>query len=203
MLELFTKLLVIIDPFAVVPIFVTLTMNQTADQRTSIARRAPLYATGILFLFAIFGSSVFRLFAVSMPSFQIAGGILLLLFGIEQLSANRERIKDEEEQESIEKDDISVFPLATPLLAGPGSISTVVLLTTMNKGWVAKLELFAAITLVMLVCWGFLTNAHKILKLLGHTGLNLLTRIMGVMLTAIAIQFILKGLSHVVDFITI
>jgi len=125
-------------------------------------------------------------------------GILLLKFGLAQLSDDRNRVNKEEKMESIDRDDISVFPLAIPLLAGPGSISTVVLYSSKASTDVRMISLMAAITLAILCCFLVLKMSNLLYKILGKTGLNLLTKLMGIFLTAIAIQFIINGLTTVV-----
>jgi multiple antibiotic resistance protein len=135
------------------------------------------------------------MFGITLYAFQIAGGILLLLLGIAQLNADRRRVKTEEESESLERDDVSVFPLATPLLAGPGSISTVVLYASQAQGALQVSLLVVAIALALALSYVLLRFAPRLLNFLGRTGLNLLTRIMGIMLVAIAIQFVINGLK--------
>jgi multiple antibiotic resistance protein len=144
------------------------------------------------------GEGIFRLFGISIPAFRIAGGILLLLLGIAQLEAHRERVKTEEENESYSRDDISIFPLATPLLAGPGSISTVVLQSSEVHGPLQNALFLLAIACVFIVTYFLLKSAPHLYRLLGKTGINLVTRIMGIILTAIAIQFIIDGVMGVV-----
>lgn len=186
------------DPFAVVPVYLSITEKLTHKEQLAVCKKAGLIATAILLAFAFTGTSIFKLFGISLPAFQIAGGILLLLLGIAQLNANRQRVKLEEKTESLEREDVSVFPLATPLLAGPGSISTVVLLSSDLTSLSAYVVLVLAIICALLATYMFLRFAPLLFRVLGTTGLNLLTRIMGILLTAIAIQFIINGLSEVV-----
>lgn len=193
----FSALFAIIDPFAVIPVLLTLTERYSPAERLQVIRKAVLVAMLILILFALTGEGVFRLFGISIPAFRIAGGILLLKLGIEQLSAQRERVKSEEESESFERDDISIFPLATPLLAGPGSISTVVLQASQAQGVLAILGFILTIILVFVACYFLLVSAPQFYRLLGKTGLNLVTRIMGIILSAIAVQFIIDGAQTV------
>ena len=193
----FAAVFVIVDPFAVVPVYLTITEKLNYKEQLAVCRKAGLIATCLLLAFAFSGTSIFKLFGISLPAFQIAGGILLLLLGIAQLNANRRRVKQEEQTESLEREDVSVFPLATPLLAGPGSISTVVLLSSELKSVAAYVVLSLAIICALLATYFLLRFAPLLFRLLGTTGLNLLTRIMGILLTAIAIQFILNGLSDV------
>ncbi len=192
-----SSLFAIVDPFAVIPVFLSLTDRYNPTERKALVRRAALISAGILGLFALSGEMIFRIFGISMAAFRIAGGILLLLLGIAQLNATRERVKSEEETESYARDDISIFPLATPLLAGPGAISTVVLQAGQDPHWFWKSLLLLAIALVFLASYFILTSAPHVFHILGKTGLNLLTRLMGIILTAIAVQFIVDGLIGV------
>lgn len=187
----------IVDPFAVIPVFLSLTERYTVEERTRTRRKATLVAFGILVVFAMTGMTVFRMFGITLPAFQIAGGILLLLLGIAQLNNNRPRVKQEEQDEGLAKDSVAVFPLGTPLLAGPGAISTVVLLSTQSHGPLKRVYLFVAIVVALLMCHIVLKMAPYLQRILGRTGLNLLTRIMGLILTAVAVQFILNGIQGV------
>jgi multiple antibiotic resistance protein len=171
-----------------------LTERYSAQEVIHARRKAAGIAFGILSVFAISGLSIFKVFSITLPAFQIAGGILILLLGIQQLNGNRTRVKNEEKEEGIGREDVSVFPIATPLLAGPGAISTVVLYASQAKTWVRLGGLVTSIALAMLASFFVLKLAHPLLKLLGKTGLNLLTRVMGIILTAVAVQFILNGI---------
>jgi multiple antibiotic resistance protein len=194
----FTALFAIVDPVAVIPVFLGLTDRYTAQERAAASLKACAIASAILCVFAVTGEGIFRLFGISIPAFRIAGGILLLFLGMAQLEAHRERVKTEEENESYSRDDISIFPLATPLLAGPGSISTVVLQSSDVHGPVQNALFLLAIGLVFVVTYFLLKSAPHLYRLLGKTGINLVTRIMGIILTAIAIQFIIDGVMGVV-----
>ncbi len=193
----FTALFAIVAPFALIPVFLSMTDRYGKAERNHVNLKASLIASGILLAFAVAGERIFNLFGISIPAFQIAGGILLLKFGMAELSVDRERLKDEEETESYERTDISIFPLATPLLAGPGSISTVVIRASQTASWIEELILIVSIAAVFVVSYFLLRSAPYLYKLLGKTGLNLLTRIMGIILTAIAIQYIINGLTTI------
>ena len=194
-LNTFVAVFVIVDPFAVVPVYLLLTDRLNHEARRSTRHRATLAAAAILTTFAITGLAIFRFFGITLPAFQIAGGILLLLLGIAQLNANRSRVKKEEQDESLAREDVSVFPLATPLIAGPGAISTVVLLSSQSKNFYQQISLILAIVLALAANHVILKGAPILFKFLGQTGLNLITRIMGIILTAMAIQFLLNGLD--------
>lgn len=191
--SIFIAIFTIIDPFAVVPVYLSLTERFTSESIKRTRTRAALVAFGILSTFAISGLSIFKVFSITLPAFQVAGGILLLLLAIAQLNSNRTRVQPEEESESMTKEDVSVFPIGTPLLAGPGAISTVVLYASEAKSMVQMVLLVAAIGGAVIASYVVLKAAHPLLRVLGKTGLNLLTRIMGLILAAIAVQFIING----------
>ncbi|MCX6127882.1 MAG: NAAT family transporter [Proteobacteria bacterium] len=195
----FTAVFAIVDPVAVIPVFLSLTERLSVRDRALISRKACVIAACILAVFALFGEGIFHLFGISMPAFRIAGGILLLLLGIAQLNAHRVRVKTEEENESMAREDISIFPLATPLLAGPGAISTVVLQASQTKGPLALVIFLTAIGLVFVSSYFFLKSAPYLYRLLGKTGINLVTRIMGIILTAIAVQFMIDGVRGILQ----
>lgn len=194
-LSTFTAIFTIVDPFAVIPVYLTLTDRFAPDAIVRTRRRAAFVATGILSTFAITGLSVFRIFSITLPAFQIAGGILLLLFAIAQLNVNRARVRPEEQSGSMMKEDIYIFPIGTPLLAGPGAISTVILYASEAKNGIQLSLLVMAIMGAMGAAYLILKLAHPLLRVLGQTGLNLLTRIMGLILAAVAVQFILNGVE--------
>lgn len=194
----FVSVFVVVDPFAVVPVFLTITDKYKPEERELVSRKAGIISTCMLLVFAYTGMAIFNLFGISLPAFQIAGGILLFLLGLAQLNAARKRVRSDEEHESMERDDIYIFPLAMPLLAGPGAISTVVLLSSKIQTWQGHVILTIAILMAMLATYATLRMAPLLLKLLHTTGLNLITRIMGILLTAIAIQFIVNGVSTLI-----
>lgn len=150
-------------------------------------------------MFAVSGTTFFEFFGITLPAFQIAGGILLFALGFNQVNAKQEKVSRIENQEGMEKHDISVFPLAMPMLAGPGAISTVILLSTQTGSVLRLVELIIAITLCMVFTFLILKSSPYLLKLFGRTGLNLLSRIMGIILTAIGIQFVINGIREVVS----
>lgn len=195
----FISIFVIVDPFAVIPVYLGLTDRFTPESLVKIRRKATFVACCILIVFAVTGMSLFNFFGTTLPAFQIAGGLLLFKFGIDQLGANRTRVKDEERDESLHREDISIFPLATPLLAGPGAISTVVLQSSKAKTSTSIFLLCIAIVLAVALCNLVLKMGPLLYRVIGTTGLNLLTRLMGLILTAVAVQFIINGLSTVVN----
>lgn len=191
----FLAIFVILDPFAVVPNFLLFTSNETPAARRSTRIKATTLAFFILAVFALTGMKIFNIFSITLPAFQIAGGILLLLNGINQLMGTRTRVRDDEKKEGIEKEDVWIFPLGMPLIAGPGSISTVILLSSGTRNYVDLAILVLAIGVAVFLCSVVLRGAPVLQRVLGKTGLNLLTRIMGILLTAIAIQFMMNGVT--------
>lgn len=194
-LSTFVAIFVIVDPFAVVPVYLMLTERYNVPDVVKTRRKATFVAGGLLITFALTGLSIFKIFSITLPAFQIAGGILLLLFGIAQLNGARARVKPEEQSESMEREDVSVFPLGTPLLAGPGAISTVVLYAASGRSPLKMFILVLAIASALAAAYLVLKAAHPLYRVLGKTGLNLITRIMGLILTAVAVQFILNGIK--------
>jgi multiple antibiotic resistance protein len=195
----FITVFFIIDPFAVIPTYLSLTDRYNDHERRSVRMRAALIALCLLIMFAVSGTTFFEFFGITLPAFQIAGGILLFALGFNQVNAKQEKVSRIENQEGMEKHDISVFPLAMPMLAGPGAISTVILLSTKTGSVLRLAELIIAITLCMVFTFLILKSSPYLLKLFGRTGLNLLSRIMGIILTAIGIQFVINGIREVVS----
>ena len=195
LLTTFVAIFVIVDPFALVPIYLTFGDRFSPTDMVVIRRKAVLIGGGILLTFAVTGMGVFTVFGITMPAFQIAGGILLLQIGIEQLNSKRTRVRPDEKEESMEKDDVSVFPLAMPLIAGPGAISTVVLLASEADGIPHRVGLVVCVVAVMVLTFVCLRAAPRLYRVLGTTGLNLMTRILGIILAAVGVQFVLNGIK--------
>jgi multiple antibiotic resistance protein len=190
----FTSIFVMVDPFAAIPVYLLLTERFTPSDVKKTRRKALIIASSILLVFALTGMGVLNLFGISISALRIAGGILLLKFALEHMMGSPEKIKHEEEDESKLKDDISIVPLAMPLLAGPGAISTTVVQSTQANNVPYFILLIAAILLVMWVTALSLRFSQYLFRLLGKTGLNLMGRIMGILIAAIAIEFIITGL---------
>ncbi len=190
----FVSVFVMVDPFAAIPVYLLLTERFTPSDVKKTRRKAIVVASSLLLAFAVTGMGVLNFFGISISALRIAGGILLLKFALEHMGGNPEKIKHEEEDESMLKDDISVVPLAMPLLAGPGAISTIVVQSTRATNWVNFLLLMLTIILVMWVTALILKSSQHLYRLLGKTGLNLMGRIMGILIAAIAIEFFITGI---------
>ncbi|MGB2202231.1 MAG: MarC family protein [Pseudooceanicola atlanticus] len=191
----FVTLFVIIDPVGLTPLFAALTQGQSARQRRAIAIRSCGIALGLLILFTLLGEAVMGFVGISMPAFRIAGGILLFLTALEMLFERRSK-RRESQTEQAEEDlpDPSVFPLATPLIAGPGAIATVILLAGRQSDPLGIALVVAVVAAVLLVVFSFFLTATLLERILGRTGINVVTRILGMLLAALSVQFVLDGL---------
>ncbi|SDZ13068.1 multiple antibiotic resistance protein [Jannaschia faecimaris] len=187
----FTALFVVIDPIGLAPIFIAMTAGMTAKARRAIAIRACLIATGILVVFAMLGESVLTFLGISMPAFRIAGGLLLFLTALEMLFEKRQPKREGRAEEHTA--DPSVFPLALPLIAGPGAIATMILLTD-DASAIGSAQAIGVMLAVITVVFAFFQLASPMERLLGHTGINVATRLLGMLLAALSVQFVLDGL---------
>jgi multiple antibiotic resistance protein len=198
LLSTFVVLFVVIDPIGLAPIFLGLTRTQTADQQRSAAWRGTTLAALILLVFFFSGDALLRLLDISLPAFRIAGGILLFLLAIDMIFARHSGLRSttvREQAEAAHKPDVSVFPLAFPLIAGPGALTTVLL---MANSWRTTFE-FVGMLFLLLVVLGMalisLLSAPFIMRLLGQTGANVISRLLGLVLAALAVQFVIDGIK--------
>lgn len=194
-LSTLTALFVVVDPVACVPLFVTITEGDSLLQKQRAAYRASLVAGIVLAIFALAGTFLFGLLGVSESAFRIAGGALLFLLAVDMLRAqpSRQRTTPEEEQEGANKPDVSVFPLGVPMLAGPGATSTVMVLISRAHNPVQYAVVLASIIITMSVTYWILRWASVITRRLGRTGMNVLERVMGLIVSAVAVQFVIDG----------
>lgn len=193
----FSAVFFIVDPVAVVPIFVTMTEHDTPQKRRDMAKRACLILGGVLTFFALGGGVLFKLLGVTLAAFKIAGGILLLLTSLDMLrsKASQTRTSPEEIAEGAAKDDIAIVPLAMPLLAGPGSIATVMMLTAQVEHTWQVIPVILSIWLTAFISWLMLRSSELVNRFLGKSGRAILDRVMGLLLAAIAVQFMIAGVS--------
>jgi multiple antibiotic resistance protein len=196
LLLVFTSVLFIVDPFAVVPSFLAMTVRDTPQMRRVLARRGAWTAAITLTLFALGGSLIFRLFGITIGAFKIAGGVLIGLNALDMVQARRSQQRETpiETAEGIEKEDIGILPLGVPMLTGPGAISTVMVLALGSKSSVTTAALYVSIALTAFVSYLTLAAASIVERRLGQTGMRILTRLMGLVLCAIAAQFIIDGI---------
>lgn len=208
MLELaitaFVTLFVIFDPPGNVPIFLSITPHARPGERRRIALRATLIAAVVLAVFGIGGEQFMKGLGISLPAFRIAGGILLLLLSIEMVFARHSGLRTTtsgEEEEAAHRPDVAVFPLAVPLIAGPGALASMLLLMSQSGGSaLGRLVVVAAMLAALAITFVVLVVGARVLERVGVTGINVLTRIFGVVLSALAVQFIIDGAREVFRF---
>jgi multiple antibiotic resistance protein len=195
--KMFIGLLAIINPFGVIPIFISMTTDQNSVQRSKTINMVAIGVIIILLVALFFGELVLDFFGITIASFRVGGGILILLMAIAMLHAKTSYIRQTEEEadESIEKESVAIVPLAMPLLAGPGAISTVILMAHKSNGVAHYMVIALGIMLLGLVVWGVLRLSPWIATRIGATGINIFTRIMGLILAAIAVEFIANGIQ--------
>ncbi|HTU44990.1 MAG TPA: MarC family protein [Bryobacteraceae bacterium] len=186
----------IIDPFAATPAFLAMTAGCSRVRREQMARRASLTCVVILSVFATVGKYLFRLFGISLPAFKLAGGLLLLLVALDMLQARRSRTREtpEEQTDACGTEDVGIIPMGIPMLAGPGSISTVMVLVGQAPSWRDAIPVLVAIIITSAICYFVLASADRVEAILGEIGIRVLTRLMGLVLTAIAFQFFVSAL---------
>jgi len=186
-------LFVVIDPIALTPIFVALTQGMDGAARARVARRAVLVSFGLLALFGLVGEQLLVGMGIGMPAFRISGGLLLFLTAIDMLFERRTARRDR--QAAVERPDPSVFPLAMPLIAGPGALAAMILLTSQNSGDpTAILAIHLVMAAVLALTYGLLRAGGVIERALGPTGILVVTRLLGILLAALSVQFVVDGL---------
>ncbi|MFN4171376.1 MAG: MarC family protein [Pseudorhodobacter sp.] len=187
----FATLFVVIDPPGLIPLFIALTPGMSPAQRRSIGLRACVVAIAILTLFGLVGEAVLGFIGISMSAFRIAGGILLFLTALDMLFERRTQRR--EGQATINDHDPSVFPLAIPLIAGPGAIATMILLVGQSGGWQGTLAVHLVMLAVVLMAFLLFLVAGPLERALGRTGTVVITRLLGMLLAALSVQFVIDG----------
>jgi len=190
-------MLVVVDPIGLTPIFAALTHGESTATRRKMAVRGTLIAAVILVVFTLAGDRLLSLLGIGMPAFQIAGGVLLFLLAVDMVFARHSGLRsttEREQKEAETKKDISVFPLAIPLIAGPGALTTVLLMVGDQGSDPAVLASVLGVLLVVLtITLMALLLSERIMAILGETGTNVISRVLGVILAALAVQFVLDG----------
>jgi len=193
----FTSILFLVDPIAVVPTFLAITQGETEERRRATARRACIAAGILLIVFAAAGNLIFRAFGITLPAFRIAGGAILWLVAMDMLRGERPTQESEAElDEGRRKEDVALTPLAMPLLAGPGAISTAMVLSGQARTPARAAVVYASIVVTMIISWVMLRVGDRIMSRFGQTGIRVTMRIMGLMLAAVAVQFIVTGIRE-------
>jgi multiple antibiotic resistance protein len=196
----FTSLIAIVDPLGATPMFLALTADHTPAQRWRALRQAVLTALLVMIGFALLGRWIFSVYGITINAFRIAGGLIFFGIGLDMLQAKRSRVKatKEEESEGSTKEDVGVTPLGIPMLAGPGTITTVMVLVSKTGTRAHAIAVYAAIVAVVLVTWMVLAASQRITTVFSQTGLNVMTRIMGLLVTVVGVQSVIDGLSPVI-----
>jgi multiple antibiotic resistance protein len=191
-----TSVFFLVDPFTVIPLFLTITEDSPQAERSLIARRSAWTCAIVLVIFSVAGSLIFRAFGITLPAFKIAGGIILLQIGIDMLQARQSgtKVSPAEAQEGVAKADASIIPLGIPMLAGPGAISTVMVLIGESHTIWQHVVVYASIVVTALASYWILAGAGRVQRYLGDIGIRILTRMMGLLLVALAVQFVANGL---------
>jgi len=193
----FVSLFALLDPIGIVPIFVFMTPSNSHAERASMARRACWVVFLILTFFALTGRTMFDFLGITIGAFRIAGGLILLRISLEMIEAKISPARHtwKEGEEGREKEDIAILPLAVPLLAGPGSISGVIVLVSRSDGWEQFLLVLLAIALNSLAAYLILRHAARVVSLFKESGMGVFIRIMGLVLAAISVEFVLSGIQ--------
>lgn len=191
-------ILVTISPHSLAPLFLVLTRGMDRKQRNQVAIRSSVIATLVLSMFAIFGTSILGLFGITISAFKLAGGLLLFYIAFEMIFERREQRREASAEIAITKDmiqNISAFPLAVPLIAGPGTISATILLADKFGPIESRIALIPVILISVAITWSVFMIAERLDKLLGQTGRSILTRLLGMLLAALAVQFVFDAIK--------
>lgn len=190
----FTSILFLVDPIAVVPAYLAFVRTESPERRKATARAACIAAAITLLVFASAGDFILKMFGVTLPAFRIAGGFILWLVAMDMLRAKRSTQEGTEElMEGQQKEDVGITPLGIPMLAGPGAMSTVMVLGAQATDSMSKLVVHGSIVVTMLISWMLLRVGDRIFSKLGGSGIRVATRIMGLLLAAVAVQFVIGG----------
>jgi len=196
----FISLFTMIDPIGALPVYVSMTSKLSHKESRRVALRATLTAWLILMLFTLTGRFVFDFFGISVNSLRVVGGIIFFIMGYEMLEARLSRTQSDKESVSDYIEDIAITPLGIPLIAGPGAITTAIVLMNETTGILEKqIALMLAITLVLALAFLFLIGARQVMHALGHSGNKILLRLMGLIVMAIAVEFFFNGLRPIVQ----
>ena len=193
----FSSIFFLVDPFAAIGSFLAITAGANAERRKRMAFKASLTCFIVLAAFAFAGQFIFSLFGIKLPAFEIAGGLILLLIGIDMLEAKRSPTQESSDEtvEAASKEDAGIVPLGIPMLAGPGAISSVMVLAGQVTTVWQMGAILGCIAFTALVSFWVLSGADRVRKVLGETGIRILVRIMGLLLVALAMQFFVNGLT--------
>jgi multiple antibiotic resistance protein len=191
----FSSLLAIINPLSAAPMYLALTEGYTPTHRARTLRTALLTALLVMLTFAMLGGAIFTFFGITIDAFRIAGGFIFFGIGMDMLQAKRQAGKatEEEEEEGRVRENVGVTPLGIPMITGPGAITTVMVLMTQAATRQRVLIVLGSVVLVLAISWAVLSAAPRLVRFFGKTGMNVMTRLMGLLVTVVAVQFIVDG----------
>jgi multiple antibiotic resistance protein len=195
----FATAFTIIDPVGMIPLALAVTAGATPRTRAAIVDRAVVIAAGVILVMALVGRPLLEYLGITLPAFTIAGGVLLFLIAIDMLFARKTGTKQSpaEEKEATQIENPAVFPLAIPMIAGPGTIATVLLLVNLTHYQGERLAIvFFAFVAALVVTWACMRSATLVLRLIGNTGVHVVTRLLGIILAALAVQFVINGIAE-------
>tara|TARA_Y100001970_G_C14010974_1_gene738390 strand:+ start:189 stop:824 length:636 start_codon:yes stop_codon:yes gene_type:complete len=197
----FSSLFTLINPFGILPIYLTMTQNITKQQRKDINQKGLIAAGSILIIFAFLGEFIFSIYGITIEAFKIAGGIIFFRIGLSNLESKISRIKSTpmEEKEALIKNGFAFTPFAIPFIAGPGSISSSMILSNSADTFVKKITFIISIFLCLIITYFIFQAAGRVSKKLGTIGIRILQRIMGLLLCVIAVQFIIDGVAIIFE----
>jgi multiple antibiotic resistance protein len=187
----------LVDPFAALPTFLAITAGSDEHRRRRIAWKASLTALVFLSAFAVAGQYIFKMFGITLPAFEIAGGVILLLIGLDMLEAKRSATQEAtgDTEAAASKEDAGIVPLGIPMLAGPGAIASVMVLVGQAQNRWQMVAILGSIFITAAICYLVLGNSDKVARALGDTGIRILVRIMGLLLVALAVQYFVNGMA--------
>ena len=194
----FTSFFTLINPLSTMPVFMTMTAGLTEKERTHTARKASIVALITIIIFALSGQLLFKFFGISVNSFRVVGGVIFFIMGMDMLQARLGQVKIKDSEVKTYVNDISVTPLAIPMICGPGAITNSIVLMEDASTLTRKVILFGTILVVMLITYLVFYSSSRILKILGQTGINVMMRLMGLIVMVIAVEFFFSGLKPII-----
>jgi multiple antibiotic resistance protein len=194
----FTSFFTLINPLSTMPVFMTMTAGLTDNERTRTARKASIVALITIVIFALSGQLLFKFFGISVNSFRVVGGVIFFIMGMDMLQARLGQVKIKDSEVKTYVNDISVTPLAIPMICGPGAITNSIVLMEDASTITRKIILFSMILVVMFITYLVFYSSSRILKILGQTGINVMMRLMGLIVMVIAVEFFFSGLKPII-----
>jgi multiple antibiotic resistance protein len=194
----FTSFFTLINPLSTMPVFMTMTAGLTDNERTRTARKASIVALITIIIFALSGQLLFKFFGISVNSFRVVGGVIFFIMGMDMLQARLGQVKIKDSEVKTYVNDISVTPLAIPMICGPGAITNSIVLMEDASTITRKIILFSIILVVMFITYLVFYSSSRILKILGQTGINVMMRLMGLIVMVIAVEFFFSGLKPII-----